>query len=223
MNKHNQRRERRLNRERAGLDPLSASHVRLRICEEAARIMAEQGVRDFQAAKEKAAARLGLPRRNTALPTNLEVEGALSRRLRLFSAESVKARQWRLLAAAATAMDWLSDFQPRLVGALLRGNVTERTPVELHVFAETSEEVLAQLTETGAHVTTLEKRVRFSPRRYQQIPLFSFDWDEAPIEVMTFRTKEIREAPLCPVEGRPMTRARLSRVQEILESESDRI
>lgn len=216
MNRQNQRRERRLNRERAGPDPIAASHMRLRICEEAARIMAEQGVRDFQLAKEKAALRLGLPRRKAALPTNLEVEGALSRRLRLFSANSLAARQKNLLAAAETAMDWLSEFQPRLAGALLRGSVTERTPVEVHVFADTSEEVLMQLLQMGARVTTLEKRVRYSARRYQKVPVFGFDLDEAPIEVMCFRTKEVREAPLCPVEGRPMTRVSLVRVREIL-------
>jgi hypothetical protein len=216
MNRQNRRRERRLDKERAGPDPFATSHVRLRICEEAARIMAEQGVRDFQLAKEKAALRLGFPRRKTDLPSNLEVEGALSRRLRLFSADSLEARQKQLLAAAATAMDWLSEFQPRLAGALLRGSVTERTPVELHVFADTSEEVFMQLVETGARVTTLEKRVRYSARRHQQVPVFSFDLDEAPIEVLSFRSKEIREAPLCPVEGRPMTRVPLGRVREIL-------
>ncbi len=186
------------------------------ICEEAARIMAEQGVRDFQAAKEKAVERLGICKRKTALPTNQEVEDALAGRLRLFSATALAERWQRLLRVAADVMLLLESFNPRLVGALLRGSVTERAPVELHVFADTPEEVVEQLVWHGFRPSAFDKRVRFPPKRYVQVPGFRFELETDPVEVLAFARKEIRQAPLCPVAGRPMTRARLSRVQELL-------
>src|SRR3970040_2866930 len=57
--------------------------LRQHIATDAARIMAEEGVRDFQSAKRKAAARLGLPE-TRHLPGNDEVDSALQEHLRLF-------------------------------------------------------------------------------------------------------------------------------------------
>ena len=54
------------------------------LAQEAARIMAEEGVRDFRFAKRKAAERLGFDPRSLHLPTNLEVEQALAEHQRLF-------------------------------------------------------------------------------------------------------------------------------------------
>ena len=59
--------------------------LRRQLAADAARIMAEEGVRDFHAAKRKAAARLGLPE-TKHLPGNDEVDSALQEYLRLFHA-----------------------------------------------------------------------------------------------------------------------------------------
>ena len=44
----------------------------------AARLMAEQGIRDFRVAKQKAAQHLGIDVRNSILPRNTEIEAALA-------------------------------------------------------------------------------------------------------------------------------------------------
>jgi hypothetical protein len=60
-----------------------ATELRARVAEEAARIMREQGVRDFLLAKRKAADRLGVTDRH-ALPANQEIADALAAQQRLF-------------------------------------------------------------------------------------------------------------------------------------------
>ena len=54
-----------------------AEEIRQRISREAARIMAEEGVRDFHTAKRKATERLNLPEARH-LPSNQEIEQALA-------------------------------------------------------------------------------------------------------------------------------------------------
>ena len=44
----------------------------------AAKLMAEQGIRDFRVAKQKAAQQLGIDVRNSILPKNAEIESALT-------------------------------------------------------------------------------------------------------------------------------------------------
>ncbi len=51
--------------------------------------MAEEWVRDYQLAKQKACERLGFDHRCTPLPANREIEAALATRLRLFRGASI--------------------------------------------------------------------------------------------------------------------------------------
>ena len=60
---------------------------RLRVAQEAARLMSEHGIRDFHHAKVKAAERLGILDAQ-ALPRNNEIEDALREHQRIFHAES---------------------------------------------------------------------------------------------------------------------------------------
>src|SRR3990167_6464188 len=100
-----------------------SDELRQHIATDAARIMAEEGVRDFQTAKRKAAARLGLPE-TKHLPGNDEVDSALQEYLRLFHGGRLTQSVRRLRELAAEAMRFLSKFDPRLVGPVLSGTVT---------------------------------------------------------------------------------------------------
>ena len=208
-------------KKRCGVTQYSSSnqHKRLAVCEEAARIMDQQGIRDFQMAKTKAAQRLGLGSR-FPLPSNREIEEILRQRLRLFNAEYQADRGSTLWCAAAAIMAAFSRYEPRLVGALLRGVVTEKTPVELHLFADTPEEIVGSFELHAMPYEIFEKRVRFRRKRYTFIQAFRFARGDVGVEVLVFGRKDIREAPLCPVDGQPMQRIALRRVREIQASGS---
>ena len=190
---------------------------RLAVCEEAARIMDQQGIRDFQVAKMKAVGRLGLGRR-FPLPSNREVEQALKERLRLFNAEAWTHRCRLLWQLATETMEMFSSFNPRVVGALLRGIVTDKTPVELHLFADSPEEITDSFLQHAIPYESFDKRVRFRRKRYELIPAFRFAYGDVSVELLAFARKDIREAPLCPVEGQPMVRISLPRAREMMAS-----
>ncbi|MBV8341858.1 MAG: hypothetical protein JO173_05695, partial [Gammaproteobacteria bacterium] len=92
-------------------------NVRRALAQEAARIMAEHGIRDFLIAKRKAAERLGVEDGPALLPKNSEIEAALAEYQRLFGGESHLSALQAQRHAALAAMRYLEEFEPRLVGA----------------------------------------------------------------------------------------------------------
>ncbi len=195
----------------------SRSELRTRqlICFEAARIMAEEGIRDFQHAKRKACERLDMPP-GRLLPSNAEIDAALGERLRLFNLDQLGELQQQKLLRAMQTMELLAAFSPRLVGAVLSGNVVADTPVELHVFSAPPEELCLFLHDHSIPFELFDKRYRFGGDRYKTLPGVRFTAAEVALEVTIFPRDRHHEAPLSPVDGRPMQRARLAAVNEML-------
>lgn len=195
--------------------PRGAEQIRQHICTEAARIMAEEGVTDFHAAKRKAANRLNQPE-SRHLPSNHEVDTALNAYLRLFHADRVSAARAELRRVAAEAMRFLAPYEPRLVGAVLNGNVTPFSEIQLHLSADTPEEIAFLLQEHGIPHEQSARRIRFGGERYENRPTFRFLADLAVVELIVFTREGGREAPLSPVDGKPMHRANLREVEMLL-------
>ena len=189
--------------------------MRLRIAMEAARILAESGLDDFQAAKRKAAARLGAPDTRN-LPSNLEIEAALVEHQRLFESDTQPARLRHLRETARSAMEFFGAFQPRLVGPVLNGTANSHSSVQLHLFAPTPEEVVVFLLEHNIPYKDGERRLRFGREDSTSYPVYRFMAEDVPIELIVFPLDGMRQAPRSPVDGRPMERAGLSRLDTLL-------
>lgn len=193
----------------------SEEHKRLRIATEAARIMAEEGVRDFQIAKRKAAARLNLAEVKN-LPGNDEVQAALAEHLQLFHQTDLARNTRRLREIAAEAMRFLAAFEPRLVGQVLSGTVTAASEIQLHLSADSPEQVGLFLQEHHIPFRLGERRIRFGGDHYKNVSAYHFTADEVPVELCVFDPRAARQAPLSPVDGRPMQRASLREMEELL-------
>lgn len=191
--------------------------LRTRVAEEAARIMREQGVRDFLLAKRKAADRLGVVDRN-ALPANQEISTALAAQQRLFGGPAHHDNVRALRKVALRAMTLLERFNPRLVGAVLAGTATPHSDVSIHLFAATPEDVAFLLIERGVRYRTSDRRVRLANGEHASYPSFEFESGEFAIEATVFPEHGVREAPLCPVSGGPMRRARRDEIEALLDA-----
>jgi len=189
--------------------------IRQHIAETAARIMAEEGVSDFHAAKRKAADRLGVPE-SKHLPGNDEVHNALQLYLQLFHSGKLSQNLQRLRQLAAEGMHFLEKFEPRLVGSVLSGAVTAVTEIQLHITADSPEEVGFWLDEHHIPYEQSERRLRFGGDRYETFPAYHFTADETAVELCIFDHRNGREAPLSPVDGKPMKRANLREVESLV-------
>lgn len=177
--------------------------------------MAEQGIEDFLLAKRKAAERLMIGGA-AALPKNAEIEAALMERQRLFSNDSHAQHLRTLRSDALRLMRMLREFNPHLVGSVLSGSATLHADINLHAFTDSPERVALQLEEQGIEPKHAERKLRYEPERWVSYPSFKFVAGSRPVEVVVFPIDGIRQAPSSPVDGRPMARAAIDQVIELL-------
>lgn len=187
------------------------------VAQEAARIIVEQGVQDYRLAKTKAAERLGMSDRGS-LPRNGEIEAAVAEHLQLFRHDTHGTLLQSLRSAALSAMQMLSPFTPRLVGPVLAGTAGEHSAVNLHVFSDSVEQVAFLLQDGGVTYKPFERRYKSRRGRSETYAAFSFLHRSSTIEATVFPFDGIRQAPMSPVDGKPMRRADLAKVQEMLEA-----
>ena len=187
------------------------------VAQEAARIIVEQGVQDYRLAKTKAAERLGMSDRGS-LPRNGEIEEAVAEHLHLFRHDTHSPLLQSLRSAALSAMQMLSPFTPRLVGPVLAGTAGEHSAVNLHVFSDSAEQVALLLHDGGIAYKPFERRYKSRRGRSETYAAFSFLHRNSTIEATVFPFDGIRQAPMSPVDGKPMRRADLATVQEMLEA-----
>lgn len=195
---------------------MNPSRVRQELAQEAARILLDDGIRDFALAKRKAAEHLGVEPRHE-MPGNAEIQAAAIERSRLFATDESRRAYRERLEAAQIVMERLATLEPRLVGPLLDGIVEPQPLVNLHAFAETVEEVILDLDERGIRCQTGERRYRSRQGREQRVPFLSFRGPhDTDIELTVFPLDGLRQAPPSPVDGKPMARAGRTEVEQLL-------
>jgi hypothetical protein len=191
-------------------------NLRRALAQEAARIMAQHGIHDFLTAKRKAAQALGVTD-SSALPRNTEIEEALAEYQRLFDAGSHEQSLQEQRRAALHAMRGLSQFEPRLVGPVLTGTATEYADIQLHLFADRSENVMLRLLDQGIAHEITERRVRLDAERTRAYPGLRFVVNNQSVEATVFPLDGIRQAPVSPVDGKPMRRADVTELTSLLD------
>jgi hypothetical protein len=191
---------------------------RHRLAHEAARLMAEGGIRDFHQAKLKAADRLGF-HDDASLPRNREIEDALREYQRLFLGEGrahdLRARR----EAALRALEFFARFDPRLVGQVLDGTADARSPVSLHLYSDDADAVTRFLEEAGIPAESRSRRLRLDRTREADFPAWVFSAEDVGFDLTVLPTVALRQAPLSSVDEKPMRRASAAQLRQLLVDE----
>lgn len=192
------------------------NHLRRRIAVEAAKLMSDQGIRDYGMAKRKAAEHLVVSSRND-LPSNTEIQQALMEHQRIFKSDTQPQILQMLRKTALEAMMFLKEFQPRLVGPVLHGTAGEHSAVGLHVFAELPEKVMHFLMERRIPYEEKQRRYRFSRDEEHYLPVVSFIAGDTVVELTVFSLQGLRQPPLSRIDGSPMARVSRDEIVELME------
>ncbi len=188
---------------------------RRRLAHEAARWMADGGIRDFHQAKLKAAHRLGI-HDDASLPRNREIEDALREYQRLFVGPSqVQAVQSRR-DAASRALEFFAAFDPRLVGPVLDGTADPNSPVTLQLYTDDADAVPRFLEEHRIPAESRTRHVRLDRERGDVFPVWLFSAEELTFDLTVLPADVLRQAPLSSVDERPMKRASASQLRQML-------
>ena len=176
--------------------------------------MAEGGIRDFHQAKLKAAQRLGITD-DASLPRNREIEDALREYQRLFvpdTAADVRTRR----EAALRAMEFFAAYDPRLVGPVLEGMADARSPVTLHLHSDDADSVHRFLDQHGIPAESRSRRLRLDRERDGDFPVWVFSAEDLSFDLTVLPRAVLRQAPLSGVDEKPMRRASLTQLRQLL-------
>ena len=195
--------------------PRGSDQMRRRVAVEAARLMSENGIRDFQMAKRKAAQRLGANDKSQ-LPNNAEIEDALREYQRIFQTEEHPQTLRRLREEARDAMKFFKEFDPRLVGPVLEGTADRFSAVCLHLFCDAPEQVMILLDENGIDYEEQNRKLKYAHDEMQEYPALIIPRDDIRVDVTLLPPEAIRQAPLDKVDDHPMHRASLASLEELL-------
>jgi hypothetical protein len=188
---------------------------RHRLAHEAARLMAEGGIRDYHQAKLKAADRLGI-HDDASLPRNREIEDALREYQRLFAGEGHAAGVRARREAALRALEFFAPFDPRLVGSVLDGTADGNAAVALHLHADDPDAVPRFLEDSGIPAEPRERRLRLDPERIVDAPVWLFSAEDFTFDLTVLPPAVLRQAPLSGVDEKPMRRASASQLRALL-------
>ncbi len=188
---------------------------RHRLAHEAARLMAEGGIRDYHQAKLKAAERLGF-HDDASLPRNREIEDALREYQRLFLGDSQADGLRMRREAALRALEFFDRFDPRLVGPVLDGTADARTPIALQLYSDDADAVTRFLEEAGIPAESRARRLRLDRIREGDFPVWMFTAEDLGFELTVLPAVALRQAPLSSIDGKPMKRASAAQLRQLL-------
>lgn len=191
-----------------------AGEVRSRLAQEAARLMAEGGIRDYHQAKVKAAARLGISD-DAALPRNQEVDDALREYQRLFQPDNIDLVR-RRREAAVQGLEFFGPFEPRLVGPVLDGTADAYTPVSIHLHTDDADAAASFLEQHGIPAETSTRRLRLDRERSGMFPAWTFRADDVAFDLTVLPRDVLRQAPVSAIDQKPVKRASLVQLRQLL-------
>jgi hypothetical protein len=188
---------------------------RHRLAHEAARLMAESGIRDYHQAKLKAAERLGI-HDDASLPRNREIEDALREYQRLFQGDMQASDLRRRREAALRALEFFGEFDARLIGPVLEGTADRHTPVALQLYPDDADAVARHLDQHAIPAESRSRRIRFDRERVGDVPVWLFSAEELTFDLTVLPSDALRQAPLSAVDEKPMKRASVVQLRALL-------
>jgi hypothetical protein len=201
----------------------NSQHLRQLIAQQAARMMAEEGVSDFAYAKKKAGRQVGAVE-NSILPSNAEIEEELKLYNALFLSEEQPENLRELRVNALFTMQLLERFNPHLTGAVLDGTAGLMAETHIHLFADSIKEVEMFLLNQQIPFDVNEKsyRVMNDGKRDKKgdnrktVPVFTLETEKGLIKLSVFDVDDIRVATKRTADGSNADRLNVEGVKTLL-------
>lgn len=202
----------------------NSQQLRQLIAQQAARMMAEEGISDFAYAKKKAGRQVGSVN-NDALPSNAEIEDELKLYNALFLSEEQPENLLHLRKNALFTMRLLERFNPHLTGSVLDGTAGLGSETHIHLFADSLKDVEMFLlnqqipfvaNEKSYRIMNDGKRDKKNDRR-KMVPFFTLEMDAGLIKLSVFDVDDIRVSTHRAADGGHAKRANIDDVDLLIQ------
>jgi predicted nucleotidyltransferase len=180
--------------------------------------MYEEGVKEYRDAKRKAAKAFGPEKAlslGSHLPSNAEIHQELDILIRMHEGEAQPERLLRMRLVALSLLELFERFRPFLVGSVLTGAVTERSDIDLHLFADSPEDVEMFLEERAIPYEPETVSIRHGSEFREYFHLY-LEQEGQVIDCTVYQPSERNRRPVSSITGRPMERADAKRVRALL-------
>jgi len=198
-------------------------HIRQLIAQQAARMMAEDGVNDFAYAKRKAGRQLGVSE-NSVLPTNAEIEEEIRLYHEIYNADEQPLELAKLRKTALMTMQLFERFNPRLTGSVLDGTAGKFAQTNIHLFADSAKEVEIFLLSQQIPFESSEKSYRISDKPSKDkkekvrktVPVFTLETEFGLQKLSVFEFDDLRIATKSTVDGSNAERADIAELKQLI-------
>lgn len=198
-------------------------HLRQMIAQQAARMMAEEGVHDFAYAKKKAGRQLGVSE-NGVLPTNAEIEEEIRLYHEIYNADEQPQMLAQLRKAALITMQLFERFDPHLTGSVLDGTAGKFSQTDIHLFADSAKDVEMFLLNQQIPFESSEKSYRVSDKPSKDkkekvrktVPVFTLETEYGIQKISVFDVDDMRIATKKTSDGSNAERADINDLQALL-------
>ncbi|MEJ2610022.1 MAG: hypothetical protein P8179_07980 [Candidatus Thiodiazotropha sp.] len=187
-----------------------------RIAYEAARILTEHQSDNIAHVCRKVAAKYGITHAQM-MPSLEEVEIALREQQWLVRGDKQSEALQQLRLKALDAMQAFHQFHPQLVGSVLHGTADRNSHIELHLYADTPEDVLFSLSDLQIPWQEMQRTLTFSDGSQGIMPGFQFNADDVTFRLIIFPIGNHHKHPLDPINNRPLEGASLKQLRAILQ------
>ena len=201
----------------------NSDQLRQLIAQQAARMMAEDGINDFAYAKKKAGKQLGVTE-SSVLPTNAEIEEEVRLYHNLYNADEQPLELAKLRKAALMTMQIFERFSPHLTGSVLDGTAGKFSQTSIHLFADSAKDVEMFLLNQQIPFESSEKSFRISDKPSKDkkekvrktVPVFTLETELGLQKLSVFDVDDMRFAVKRTVDGSNAERADISDLQALI-------
>lgn len=204
-------------------DSVGRQQLRQLIAQQAARLMADEGIGDFAYAKRKAGRQLGVADAN-CFPSNSEIEDEIRLHHQIYHQEEQSENLQQLRIDALAAMQLLERFNPHLTGPVLEGTAGRYAETDIQLFADSSKEVEIFLLNNQIPYSMREKTYRISNDRKNQeksgerkkVPIFLLEGPNGLIKLSVFTPEDMRTPTKNPANGENSNRVNAQTLQALI-------
>ena len=201
----------------------NSDHIRQMIAQQAARMMAEDGINDFAYAKKKAGRQLGISE-SSVLPSNAEIEDEIRLYHEIYNADEQPQELEKLRKTALITMQLFAKFNPHLTGSVLDGTAGKFSQTNIHLFADSAKDVEIFLLSQQIPFDSSEKSYRVSDKPSKDkkekvrktVPVFTLETELGLQKLSVFDVDDMRVAVKRTVDGSNAERLDIAGVQAIL-------
>jgi hypothetical protein len=188
------------------------SQLRQLVAQQAARMMAEDGVSDYGYAKKKAGRQLGVVDAN-CLPSNAEIEEEIRLFHDIYNSDDQPAALRLLRQDALATMQIFARFNPHLTGSVLDGTAGQYAETHIHLFADSAKDVEIFLLNQQIPYESNDKSYRVRDRKSGdkktsgknserlKVPMYTLEGPNGVIKLSVFEYDDIRFSTKSVVSG----------------------